>query len=35
MLLEAKNINVSFKKENQKTIFGKEKQQVVKMFLFH
>lgn len=30
MLLEAKNINVSFKKENQKTIFGKEKQQVVK-----
>lgn len=30
MLLEAKNINVSFKKENQKTIFGKERQQVVK-----
>lgn len=30
MLLEAKNINVSFKKENQKTIFGKERQQVIK-----
>lgn len=30
MLLEAKNINVSFKKEKQKTIFGKERQQVVK-----
>ena len=30
MLLEAKNVNVSFKKENQKTIFGKERQQVIK-----
>ena len=30
MLLETKNINVSFKKENQKTIFGKERQQVIK-----
>ena len=30
MLLEAKNVNVSFKKENQKTIFGKEIQQVIK-----
>lgn len=30
MLLEAKNINVSFKKENQKSFFGKERQQVLK-----
>ena len=30
MLLEVKNINISFKKENQKTIFGKERQKVVK-----
>ena len=30
MLLEAKNIFVSFKKENQTSFFGKEKQEVVK-----
>lgn len=30
MLLEAKNINVSFKKENQKSFFGRERQQVLK-----
>lgn len=30
MLLEAKNIFVSFKKENQTSFFGKEKQKVVK-----
>lgn len=30
MLLEAKNLNVSFRKENQKKIFGKERQEVLK-----
>ena len=30
MLLEAKNIFVSFKKENQTSFFGKERQEVVK-----
>lgn len=30
MILEVKDIHVSFKKENQKTLFGKERQQVVK-----
>jgi len=30
MLLEAKNINISFKKENQSKLFGRQRQQVVK-----
>lgn len=30
MLLEAKNIKISFKKETQKKIFGKERQEIVK-----
>jgi nickel transport system ATP-binding protein len=30
MILEAKDIEVSFKKENQKTLFGRERQQVIR-----